>query len=213
MTLRARTFLLIAILTLYGCAGSRPPVTPPAAGRPAHGLKAEAVVEIKKSIMLRGKAHISAEAPGSFRIEVLGPFNATMALIISDGKTLYVFSGTEEKEYLWNDPSFPYSFSAEDVVSSLLGGPSQNPGSIEKSDYAVSSGKDGFVTLTRMKDGKPVLTVALSDFRVVSGARLPFDIQIEDRRGTLRIRYSSVEVDPAFSPDSFAINPLFPAVR
>ncbi len=208
MTLRVR-ILFIAILALYGCAGVRPPATP-VAGRSAHGLRAEAVVEMKRSVMLRGKARISAEAPGSFRIEVLGPFNATMALIISDGKSLYVFSGTDEKEYLWDDPSFPYSFKAEDVVSSLLGAPSQNQGTIEKSDYSVSSGNDGNLTLTRMKDGKPVLTVAMSDFRTVAGARLPFDIRIEDRRGTLRIRYSSVEVDPSFSPDSFAINRLLP---
>jgi outer membrane lipoprotein-sorting protein len=208
MTSRVKV-LLVAILALYGCAGVRP-VTPPVAGRPAHGLKAEAVVEMKKTLTLRGKARISAESPGSFRIEVLGPFNATMALIISDGRSLYVFSGTDEKEYLWDDPSFPYSFRAEDVVSSLLGSPSPNPGTIEKSDYSVSSGNDGDLTLTRMKDGKIVLTVAMADFRVVAGARLPFDIRIEDRRGTLRIRYSSVEVDPAFSPDAFAINPLLP---
>ncbi len=207
--MRKRIYLLLVILTLYGCAGLKPPVTAPAPGsRLARGIKADAIVELEKGSTLRGRARILAKAPASFRIEVLGPFNITMALIISDGKSLYVVSGAREKEYLWQDPSFPYSFRAEDVVSSLLGEPPKTAGAVEKSDYAVSSGSDGNVRITRMKDGKPVLTVVMSDFRNVSGARLPFNVMIEDKREALKIKYSSVEIDPVFPPDSFVITPI-----
>ncbi len=207
--MRQRICLLIIAIALYGCAGIRPAGVPPP-GRAPHGLKAEAVVEIKKNLLLRGHAHILVSAPDLFRIQVLGPFGSTMALFVSDGRTLYVFSGSREKEYPWNDPSFPYSFRAEDVVSSLLGEPPA--GALEKSGYKVTSG-GGSIKVTEMKDGKTALTVSMSDFRMVSGVRLPFDILIEDRRGALRIKYSSVEIDPSFAPDSFVIDPLLPAGR
>ncbi len=208
--MRFRIYLFSLIFLLHGCSILRPAVPPPA--KPAPGfipraLRAEATVEFKRGMPLRGKALIIAKAPDSFRIEVLGPFRSTMALLVSDGETLYVFSGAEEKEYRWKDPDFPYPFRAEDVVSSLLGAASRD---LSNGDYIYSADKDGHIEkVVKLKDGEPVLTVEMSDYRVVSGARLPFAISIEDKKGALLINYSTVEIDPVIKPGSFAVNRLF----
>ncbi|MBI5587474.1 MAG: hypothetical protein HY889_03800, partial [Deltaproteobacteria bacterium] len=46
-------------------------------------LKATASVEIERSVVLSGRAVVLAQSPGSFRIEVQGPFGSVMALLVS----------------------------------------------------------------------------------------------------------------------------------
>ncbi|MBI5492733.1 MAG: hypothetical protein HY893_07355 [Deltaproteobacteria bacterium] len=183
---------------ICGCAAVRPAVPPlPRAMVTPSSIKAEAIVEAGRSVTLRGKAVIAAKSPASFRIEVLGPFNSTLALIVSDGESLRVVTGNDPPQFGETEP--PYPFSAGDIVSFLLGtAPAPQDGQM------VSEDPSGHVTrIVRLKDGSPVFTASLSDYREAGGAHIPFNISIEGGGRTLRIRYTSVEINPELDTDFF----------
>ncbi len=186
---------------ICGCAAVRPAVQPlPRALVTPSSIKAEAIVDAGRSVTLRGKAVIMAKSPASFRIEVLGPFNSTLALIVSDGESLQVITGGDSSMFGPGDPEEPpYPFSAGDIVSFLLGtAPALQDG------QTVSEDPNGHITgIVKLKDGSPVFTASLSDYREAGGAHIPFNILIEGGGRTLRIRYTSVEINPELDSEFF----------
>lgn len=198
--------LLFILVFISGCAALKPQAAPEGLNPPT-AIRAEAVVELKKTITLAGRAVILAKSPDLFRIEVFGPFGQVMALLVSDGSSLYIYSGGEEKEFLWNDPLLPYSFKANEVVSFLLGNSVPIQARAGK-NFQLSMDENGRLEkAVKFKKGSPSLVVRLSDYRPVEGAILPFNISIEDGKEKFRIKYSSVDIKPRFDADSFSIDP------
>lgn len=200
-----KTFGLFLAAFVSGCAAFAPaplPLPPETAKLKPSSIRAQAVVELKKPVPLSGKAVIIAKSPGSFRIEVLGPFSHTLALLVSDGESLYMFSRGQSSRFGWDDPELPYPFKAEEVVSFLLGAGPVNGGGAE--GQIVSTDAEGHITkITRIKDGSAVFTASLSDYRIAGGAHIPFNISIENGKEGLSIRYSSVEINPEINSDFF----------
>lgn len=196
--------ILAALLILSGCAAFKPPAEEPQ-GPPklaASSIRARAVVEIKKNNSAAGRAAILAKAPGSFRIEVIGPFGQSAALIASDGQTLFISSDGKTSEFLWGDPEIPYSFKAGEIVSFLTGSPDAagTPGA------AIARDEWGRLReYTRAVEGKAGLKVTLGDYREVSGAHIPFLIRIEDGTRELVIKYTEVEINPPLEEEFFQL--------
>ncbi len=194
---RAGLILLLGALALApGCATLSPPApeTAETAGKTtvatAQTLRANAVVEIQRVFSVKGRALIAAQSPDKFRIEVLGPLNATVALFVSDGTELYIFSEGKSARYDWADPRVPFPFRPAEVVSALLG---ERPAG----DYGVFTDNDGrVVRVVRKEGGRDILDARMEDYRTVDGAQVPFSITIRDRKKGLGIRYSSVSVNP-----------------
>lgn len=162
-------------------------------------IRASAVVEISRIFSVKGRALIAAEAPDSFRIEVLGPLNSTVALFVSNGTGLYIFSDGKSARYSWADPHVPFPFRPAEVVSALLG--ARPP---EKGGYGVNADGSGRITeIIKQEDGKEVVKASMSEYRTVSGFAVPFSITMKDRRKDLGVTYSSVEVNTGFKPGFF----------
>ena len=199
MRLFAR-YLVILIILAPGCAALKPPVEPRKALPPPLTLRATASVEIERSVVLSGRAVVLAKSPGAFRIEVQGPFGSVMALLVSDGRTIYLLSGVKSKRYLRDDPRIPYSLKPEEAVSFLLGSrmsAAQCGCEVSKDAYGRAS------KVIKSADGSPGLTATLSDYRTVKGAEVPFDIKIANKKEVLHIKYTSVEVNPELEAGSF----------
>jgi hypothetical protein len=198
---------LAAFLLLYGCAALKPtgkePIGPPKLT--ASSIRARAVVEFKKDASsAAGRAAILAKAPGSFRIEVFGPFGLTAALIASDGEKLFVNSEGQLNEFFWGDPELPYSFDAGEVVS-FLTGDSDAP-ALDKPGIKASKDEWGRLReYSRSTEGRGALQVTLGEYREVNGAHIPFLIRIEDGKRDLAIKYTEVEINPLIEEDLFRL--------
>lgn len=199
--------IFAVFLLLTGCAAMKPsgeePLGPPKLT--ASSIRARAVVELKRDASTAaGRAAILAKAPGSFRIEVFGPFGLTAALIASDGQKLFVNSEGQLNEFFWGDPEIPYSFEAQEVVSFLTGAavmPTMDaPG--------VNASRDEWGRLreySRTSEGRDGLKVTLGEYREVGGAHIPFLIRIEDGKRDLAIKYTEVEINPFIEEDLFSL--------
>lgn len=208
MTSGKRLFSLLAafFLLLSGCAALKPgkePMAPPKLT--ASSIRARAVVEFKKDdSSAAGRAAILAKAPGSFRIEVFGPFGLTAALIASDGEKLFINSEGQMRAFFWGDPELPYSFDAGEVVSFLTGAP--DAPALDKP--GVKASKDEWGRLreySRATEGRDALQVTLGEYREVNGAHIPFLIRIEDGKRDLAIKYTEVEINPLIEEDLFRL--------
>ncbi|MBI5885783.1 MAG: hypothetical protein HZB85_04280 [Deltaproteobacteria bacterium] len=199
----------LCLVLLAGCAG----ITPAPEKAPGHGIetpvvkavesiRASGVVIVKRGISMSGRAKITAQRPASFRIEVSGPFGQTMALLISDGESFYVFSNGTEETMRWDDPLMPYPFRPQELVSVLTGASE----SVAAEGAAVSKDSKGHVTRLGVTgtDGLP-FEITLTDFRDAGGVTLPFDIRLAKGIEELIIRYSNVEINPVLPPEPFQI--------
>lgn len=200
---------ILCLVLLAGCAG----ITPAPEKAPGHGIeapvvkaveaiRASGVVIVKRGISMSGRAKITAQRPASFRIEVSGPFGQTMALLISDGESFYVFSNGTEETMRWDDPLMPYPFRPQELVSVLTGAAE----SVATEGAAVSKDSKGRVTRLGVTgtDGMP-FEITLGDFRDINGVTLPFNIRLAKGIEELIIRYSSVEINPALASEPFQI--------
>lgn len=200
--------IFTALLLISGCAAVKP-YGEEAPGLPsitASSIRARGVVEMKKdSFSARGRAVIQAQAPGSFRIEVFGPFGQVAALVASDGERLLINSEGKTSVFLWGDSRIPYTFKANEAVSFLTGGLLEDetgalPGARSKMD-----GKGRLREYTREIEGRPDLKVTLAEYRSVQGAAVPFMISLEDGRRGLTIKYTEVEINYPFENGFFKV--------
>lgn len=208
MKLGKRLLAFYAVIVLLsGCAAVQPAgeqaLTPPTVIPST--LRAKAVVEMTRNMTIAGRASILVKAPGSFRIEVTGPFGQTAMLLASDGARLYTSSDGKVNEFLWGDPEIPYSFEADEAVAFLTGSPrplqaALPPNVIEKRD---NWGR--LKEYTKAVEGRPGLKVTLGNYKDINGAHIPFLIRIEDGRRTLAIKYSEVEVNPPIDEGLFSL--------
>jgi len=197
----------VCLVLLAGCAALAP-VPDKAAGIEAPAIKAvesiraSGVVIVKRGIAMSGRAKITAQRPASFRIEVSGPFGQTMALLISDGESFYVYSNGTEVTMRWDDPLMPYPFRPQELVAVLTGAAE----SMAAEGAAVSKDSQGRVTRLGKTgtDGLP-FEIMLADFRDTNGVTLPFSIRLAKGIEELIIRYSDVEINPALPPQPFKI--------
>lgn len=192
-----------AAFVLTGCAAA--PVVekaPFTQGVAASSIRAKGVVEMKKNYFsAKGRASILAQAPGSFRIEVFGPFGQAAALVASDGERLLVNSEGKTSVFLWGDPGIPYSFNAKEAVSFLTGAPvADDTGGLSRFD-----GNGRLSEYTREIKDKQALRVTLDEYNMVGGASIPFRISLEDGKRALTIKYTEVEVNPPFESGFFKV--------
>lgn len=141
---------------------------------------------------LKGRANIFVQSPDSFRIEVLGPFDKIVALIVSDGLGFSIFDGKTFKFHDLTLEPYPLKFKPEDMVSFLMGSLS-----VEKlsRDFFVEFDKENFTySITPLDEDD--LSAKLSNYREVDGAAVPFSILIDFNNEKLNIEYKSVEINP-----------------
>lgn len=193
-------------IVLLGCAALRPPaepiVTSPAVT--PESIRAKAVVQMKKTLSVKGRAVILARSPDSFRIEVFGPFGHTAALLASDGSSLFTITEDGPESYDRHKADLPYSLEPEDIVSFLLGNP--RVGVEARADVEAGRDDNGRLRVfTRTFEGRPSLKVMLDDYREVSGAHIPYRITMDDGDKTLVITYREVEVNPPLEDELFQI--------
>ncbi len=199
--------ILFALITISGCAHKKPAVPDLAAVRlPGETLRAEAVVEMDRTLLASGKARIYAQAPGSFRIEVKGPFSQVVALFASDGYTLHTFTDGVERFYPAGSPDAPLPFSNAEIVSLLMG---LDLKPLKDAGFEVEADRKGRPVKAEKhisgNDGGTVI-VLFSDYRDTGGREIPFEISIQSPRlDRIRIRYSSVETGSDFDEGFFDI--------
>ena len=207
--MRALVFVLIcALFVLPGCVAMKEAQRPAAQKEAAvpgalttgpRSIKASATVEISRIFSVKGRALIAAESPDRFRIEVLGPLSSTLALFVSNGARLYIFSDGQSSRYDWDDPRMPFPFRPAEVVGALLGA---RP--MDIAGYAFFTDEAGRVTkFVKDENGESVVKATMSDYRTVSGTDVPFSITMKDRKKDLGVKYSSVEVNPVFAAGFF----------
>ncbi len=154
-------------------------------------LSAKANVTLRET-GLKGRANIFVQSPDSFRIEVLGPFDKIMALIVSDGRGFSIFDGKTFKFHDLTLEPYPLKFKPEDMVSFLMGSLS-----VEKlsANFMVEFDEENFTYNIRPLEEED-LSAKLSNYREVGGAAVPFSILIDFNNEELDIEYKSVEINP-----------------
>lgn len=199
--------ILLALITMSGCAHKKPLAHFHAtASEQVDTLRAEALVDMDRTLSASGKARIYAKAPGSFRIEVKGPFAQVVALLASDGRTLHTFTDGVERYYPAGSHEAPIPFSSEQIVSLLMGldlKPLEDAGFKVGTDWA---GRPVKAEKHIPGDDGGTVTVLFSDYRNAGGRDVPFEISIQGPRlDKIRIRYSSVETGSGFEDGFFDI--------
>ncbi len=205
---------LLLILILSSCATlkTETDLTKYSAGWPDI-IRAEAVVDLDSDRRLKGRAVILARGPGFFRIEVRGPFGRLIGLLLSDGEYLRVLANDELKTYRWSDPALPYPFSAQEFVSFLLGKNDLAPADpgAPRAEYEITRNDFGKIAkVVKFIERHPILSVEMSDYKAKAGYAVPHSIYLKDGRRELKIRYTSVEINPEIKEDVFKISPLLP---
>ena len=209
MRLAALT-LLIAVAT-SGCAlfssreGTLSPVST-VEGRTHTTLRARATVSLKSPEKngLKGKAVILAKRPASFRVQVLGPFGQTVAVLASDGEGLYIYSKGESTYRRTGDPLYPFTFMPGEFVAFLLGGVGEEGTDILPGYEALRDDNGNISTLSRKIDGKE-LYIRLADYRGVGETAFPYSLSIENGLESILIRYQSVELDTDLGDSLFVL--------
>ena len=164
---------------------------------PAYGeenLKAKATVDITGSNgkNIRGKAVILARTPDLFRIELLGPFNMTAALILSDGDGIYYYSRGGARYHYTDDPDYPYPFTAVELVAFLFGDGDIGV-SDARDDYRIDfDNEDRITVLEKLKDGAVLFKASMGDFRKNGERWYPHNIVIKNGVQEIHIRYKSL---------------------
>lgn len=200
--------IFTALLIITGCAAVKPygEEAQDLPSTTASSIRARGVVEMKKdSFSARGRAVILAEAPGSFRIEVFGPFGQVAALVASDGERLLINSEGKTSVFLWGDSRIPYTFKAQEAVSFLTGGPVEQETDGLSGASSIMDGKGRLSEYTRETEGRPVLKVTLGEYKLIHGAAVPFMISFEDGRRGLTIKYTEVEINYPFENGFFKV--------
>ncbi|MFQ5442818.1 MAG: outer membrane lipoprotein carrier protein LolA [Thermodesulfobacteriota bacterium] len=206
MLKRLSFFSVTALLLMaYGCAG--PPPRRAAIGEMKRGVRPEAIraratVTLEQRESLRGRAVIVAKRPGSFRIDVFGPFGQSLAVLASDGKTLVFFSKDGLRAFEPGGPEITANLSPARLVSILLGDRSHSP--IE-GDKSKRGREDRAERSAAEKDGRREPEINLSDFRDVDGAIIPHNISIAYGGKRIEIRYREIEIDPEIKAEVFNI--------
>lgn len=204
--MRLKPASIIFAVLLAGCAALK---SAPVPQRP-HSLRATAVVEVHRTLALIGRAAVLVKDPGSFRIEVYGPLNQVIALIISNGTNLYIYSEGDSASYRWGGPAIPYALGPDELASVLLGAWPPHPSEgapPPNGGYGIDRDGRGRVTGIRgEKDGAKV-TVSFSQYASVDGFEIPFRISVDNGREKLVIRYSAVEVNPILAEELFSPGP------
>lgn len=163
-------------------------------------LSAEAIVSLSSS-GIKGRANIFVKSPNLFRIEVLGPFDKLMALMVSDGESFSLFDGKEFALYDLSDEVNPLRFEVEEIVSFLIGSfNSENP----TNGYDISYDSKGFVSsVAKTNEFNDSFSAQFSKYRDVDGSLVPFSISIDFNEDVLSVDYKTVSVSPQLAPNLF----------
>jgi len=144
---RRAALLVVATLCASACATPRAPVPlAPTDPRPArflsqwsetvlsrHALRGRAHLVIDGDVRARGNQIVVLERPARMRVEVLGLFNQTAAVIATDGEQFEVlhtddrsyYAGAAAPDLLWREAHL--ALTPRETVELLLGGPPVDP--------------------------------------------------------------------------------------
>ncbi len=164
------------------------------------------MVELLRSgEFVKGRATIVVKGPDLFRIEVFGPFNQTVFVLVGNGGGLSVYSKGDVRTYRWDDPFLPYSFRSRDVVSFLTGAPYMLD---ERENYSILTHRGRITGFIRSNRDGPVFKVSMGDYREIGGVSVPFSISVVSKKETLKITYRSVEVEPSLNAEVFTLGAI-----
>jgi len=186
-------------------------------------LKATAQIKVKpgKGRELAGRALIMLKRPDQLRVEVFGPANQTVALVVYNGGELSFLSFQENKLY----KDYPFPMDVSKLPNYLLGLPvsgGQGPegsGLYKKPDFypdsciyinseneQISVTNEGTISdIMRQGDGNRQIQVTISSYKDINGFLFPFAISIDNGLANLSIKYRDVELNPDISDDSFSL--------
>ncbi len=203
-------FLIAMLLILPGCGGqlhkkTLNPDKSPSITAEGESIRAKATVAITSSNgkTINGKAVILATTPDLFRIEFLGPFNQTVALLLSDGAGIYFYSRGSAEYHFTGDPDYPYPFTAAEFVTFLLGR-SDIAALKERDDYRLKLDSELRIkTLEKLKNGYLLFRASMNDFKMTNERWYPYRIIMEDSTQKIRINYNSIDTGMIIDAELF----------
>ncbi len=248
------TILAAALATATACRTIPPAAVPlaPDDPRPAallsawergaeqrRGLRGRAKLSVDGAsggVRVRGKQVLVLERPARLRIEVLGLFNQTLAVLVTDGKRFELFrvedrsfeTGEVHRDLLWQQTRI--ALTPDEVVELLLGVPRADPslvpvvalGTREGSvriDLADANGsvrrRVGFDAEGRLRwieavgDGEVEWRASFDRYELVGDTLFAHAISLDVAAGRTHAEISlrDVELNPELSPDIFRLRP------
>lgn len=184
-------------------------------------LKGIARVEIKfkdRSKDMTGRAVIVIKRPDTFRLDFLGPFNQTIAVMTYNGINLSLLSFQEKRIY----KDYPFPTDIKRLPSYLMGAPADFPSSISKScllenevteggfsgeKLLINSAGNIVQIISSVDNNQHLQTIqALMDsYKEVNGLKFPFIISINNEAANISIKYDHLELNQQISDDSFIL--------
>lgn len=175
---------------------------------------------------LSGRAVVLVKRPNLFRLEVLGPFNQTIAVVTYNGKSLSLFSFQENKLY----KDYPSPIDAFRLPQYFLGLPaadiSQELGVISQHENAASISQLSTPCLIKLETENILINregaiqeitlpasgltekaytirASMNSYKEVNDLIFPFAISINNESANISIRYEDIELNQHISEDLF----------
>ena len=245
------TILVAALATATACR-SVPPAVPlglddprPAAllaawGRSAearHSLRGRAKLAVdgeSTGVRVRGKQVLVLERPGRMRVEILGLFNQTLAVLVTDGERFELFrvddrsfeTGPVHPDLLWQEAHI--ALTPEEAVELLLGAPRADPSLVPVVALGSSDGsiridladvggsvrrRMGFDAEGRLRwieavgDGEVEWRASFDRYQRVGDIPFAHAISLDVAAGRTHAEISlrDVELNPELSPELFRL--------
>lgn len=184
---------------------------------------------------LRRSQRLAMRRPAFMRFEILGLFNQTAGILVTDGVRYQFFlassprvdSGDVTPDLLWRIARV--DLSPEEAVDLLLGAPLPHEDLFRAGAWAAPAGgvvidfedvrgqlaeRFEFGAAGELRSvsswepsGAPAWTATFSDYREVDSSRFPFEIEFDFPRMKVhaRVDFQSVSLDPELPGDLFAI--------
>lgn len=183
----------------------------------------------------RARQILLLERPARLRVEILGLLDQRIAVLTTDGVEYRLYraedrsltGGPVHDALLWEVAGL--AVTPEQAVRILLGAPAPPPGAHLAAGTQLADGTlrlelrapDRLET-TRLEfdgtgrlagwarlgaDGEPLQEARFADYRAIGGDAFPFEIELLDHTtgAAARVRFASVELDPALDPGLFEL--------
>lgn len=239
--MKVRIFLSAVLAGLTSCASLFSPSIPPighppkadcASARAASlqkksrelsTLKGSAYIRInfKDGRETSGKGIIIVKRPDKIRLEILGPWNQIIAVMVYAGRKVSFLSFRENR--LYRDYPFPMKVSL--LPHYLLGLPAGELESHEPANNEASGLPQGQcyinsknerieidnegnmkkIDILEARDDSPSIETFMDSYKDVDGFIFPFEISISNKEASIFIRYTDVELNRRILDELFSL--------